>query len=129
MYDTDIRRDILYTQCILDESINDVIALAESKEMARNALPASNTSVSSYRCQNKLPDKDKTTPCPDCKKFFLYTENAKGWNKKPHACCLSCFRIRRSKYRQDKKTQDKKTQDNSAQGASSLDIGGIFSQV
>ena len=130
IYDTDIRRDILGTQGILDESINDVIALVESKEMARNALPASNASVSGYRRQNKLPDKDKTALCPDCKKkFSLYTENANGWNKKPHACCLSCFRIRRSKNRQDKKTQDNKTQDNSAQGASSSDIGGIFSQV
>ena len=98
--------------------------------MARNALPASNASVSGYRRQNKLPDEDKTALRPDCnKKFSLYTENANGWNKKPHACCPPCFRIRRSKNCQDKKTQDKKTLDSSAQEASFSDIGGIFSQV
>ena len=37
----DIRRDVLDTQGILDKSIIDVIAVVESKEMARNALPAS----------------------------------------------------------------------------------------
>ena len=130
IYDTDIRWDVLGTQGILDQSINDVIALVESKEVARNALPASNASVSGYRRQNKLPDEDKTALRPDCnKKFSLYTENANGWNKKPHACCPPCFRIRRSKNCQDKKTQDKKTLDSSAQEASFSDIGGIFSQV
>ena len=43
-----IRREILYTQAIL-QTVNDVIALVEGKEMARNALPSSTLSaVSSF---------------------------------------------------------------------------------
>ena len=68
IYDTDIQRYILGTQGILDKSIHDVIALVRSKEMARNALPASNASVSGYRRQNKLPDKGKTALSPIVKR-------------------------------------------------------------
>ena len=130
--DMDIRREVLGTKDILSTSINDVITLVESKEMARNALPPSNAGISGYRRQNKsLPDKNKTSACPDCnKKFNLFTENANGWNKKPHPCCLDCFRARRMKNRKEK-SQDQNAKDNSQDqsGSGSSDIGSIFSQV
>ena len=129
--DMDIRRDVLGTKSILEKSINNVITLVESKEMARNALPSSNGSISGYRRQNKQgPDRNKTATCPDCSKTFSqFTETANGWNKKPHPCCLPCFRLRRAKNKKESKSQDKGNQDNTAAGSNSSDIGGIFSQV
>ena len=41
--DPDIRREVLGTTNILQTPVNDVIALVENKEMARNALPVSYT--------------------------------------------------------------------------------------
>jgi hypothetical protein len=35
----DIRREVLGTDAVLGRAVNDVVALVESKEMARNALP------------------------------------------------------------------------------------------
>ena len=125
--DVDIRRDVLGTDGILDKSVNDVVALVEGKEMARNALPPSAAGISGFKRQQKAvppADKSKITPCPDCgKNYSLYTENASGWNKKPHPCCLNCFRLRRSKNRQ--KTKEASDGD----GSSASDIGGIFAQV
>ena len=37
--DPDIRREVLGTKNVLQTPVNDVIALVENKEMARNALP------------------------------------------------------------------------------------------
>ena len=100
--DIDIRREILGMQGILQKSINDVVALVESKEMARNALPTTAASISSFRHQINAPteqakaDKNQTAPCPDCgKTFALFSEGAAGWNKRPHKQCLDCYRARR----------------------------------
>ena len=78
--DPDIRREVLGTLDILTKAVNDVIALVENKEMARNALPSSTMSaVSSFRRRNEtlaaattttIPpqsDRGKRAPCPDCK--------------------------------------------------------------
>ena len=43
--DPDIRREVLGTKDVLKTPVNDVIALVENKEMARNALPSSTLSV------------------------------------------------------------------------------------
>ena len=108
--DIDIRREILGTQGVLQKSINDVIALVESKEMARNDLPSSSLSaVSSFRNQQRKPSASHTSashtsalpsterskkaraPCPDCKTpYHLFTEGAKGWNVQPHSVCIDC---------------------------------------
>ncbi len=73
--DLDIRREVLGTTNVLQTPVNDVIALVESKEMARNALPLSSLSaVSSFRHQQKEPlttpsqrppssDRSKQVPC------------------------------------------------------------------
>ena len=45
----DIRHEVLGTSAILERAVNDVISLDESKEMARNALPASASGISSFK--------------------------------------------------------------------------------
>ena len=45
LYNTDICREVLGLADILEKPVNDVIALVETKEMARNALPSSNLSA------------------------------------------------------------------------------------
>ena len=113
--DPDIRRDVLGTKDLLTKPINDVIALVENKEMARNALPsASLSSISTFK-QNKqaqpttppsdpVPaqsDRDKLGTCPDCKsRYKIFTESARGWNTKPHKVCINCYRARRRNQRQ-----------------------------
>ena len=94
--DPDIRRDILGTKDLLTKPVNDVIALVENKEMARNALPSSTLSaVSSFQRQKdplptstakpSLVDQAKEASCPDCQSTFkIFTEGTRGWNTKPH---------------------------------------------
>jgi hypothetical protein len=115
--DIDIRRDALGADDIQQKSINDVIALVENKEKARNALPSASasvpslSSVSTFKKLNaaqkhdpastgkQLPafaDRSRTGKCPDCgKSYRLFKESARGWNTKPHGQCLDCFRDRR----------------------------------
>ena len=105
--DPNIRREVLGTPDILTKAVNDVIALVENKEMARNALPSSTMSaVSSFRRRHETPaaatttppqsDRGKRAPCPDCKQpFNLFT----GWNSKPHQVCITCYRARRHRSR------------------------------
>ena len=47
--DLDIRREVLGTSVILERAVNDVIALVESKDMARNALPSSASDIFSFK--------------------------------------------------------------------------------
>ena len=116
--DPDIRREILGTRDILKTPVNDVVALVENKEMARNALPSSTLSdVSSFRRQQTQPtgtpaatpsraDQVKQAICPDCKiSFNIFTEGARGWNTKPHQVCISCYRARRRRKRTQIKPQ------------------------
>ena len=62
--DPDIRREVLGTKNVLQTPVNDVIALVENKEMARNALPSSTLSaVSSFKRQQEPPkEPPSTTP-------------------------------------------------------------------
>ena len=112
--DSDIRREVLGTEDIVTTAINDVIALVESKEMARNAMPTSDVSaVSAFRRQlATLPNEDcrpsssrhpslvktspsQRSPCPICKQpFSVYREGPRGWNTKPFTLCIDCFRTR-----------------------------------
>ena len=106
--DPDIKRDVLGSDSVLSKPVNDVIALVECKEMARNALPNSSLSaVSSFRRQTRTtpvpprpvassPDRMQRAPCPECRKPYpLFTEGARGWNTRPHRMCLECFRLQR----------------------------------
>ena len=111
--DPDIRREVLGIADILKKPVNDVIAVVENKEMARNALPLSNLSaVSSFVRQKNIkpvPSNNEATPtdrnrknnCPDCKKLFkVFTEGPNGWNLKAHQYCIDCFKARRRNRRQ-----------------------------
>ena len=102
--DSDIRREVLRTADILTMAINDVIALVESKEMARNAMSIPDVSaVSAFRRQlatppnedcrpssSRHPSQVKTSPSersprPICKQpFSVYREGPRGWNTKPY---------------------------------------------
>ncbi|KAJ8335347.1 hypothetical protein SKAU_G00386890 [Synaphobranchus kaupii] len=112
IHDSDIRRETLGTPDILEKPVNDVIALVENKEMARNAFPSSALSaVSSFQHLKKSTQTSPTpTPgpadvarrasCPDCKGTFnVFTEGSRGWNTKPHQLCIDCYRVRRRKQR------------------------------
>ena len=108
--DSDIRREVLGVSDILDTAVNQVIALVESKEMARNALPSANlSSVSSFKRQSsasatQLPQTStKQATCPECKSLYhIFTQGPRGWNKKPHKVCLNCYRVRRQKDREQR---------------------------
>ena len=86
--DSDIRREVLGTKDILTKPINDIVALVEGKEMARNALPSSTLSaVSTFQNQRKTApvkappqaERNKEAICPDCKTTFkIFTEGARG---------------------------------------------------
>ena len=103
MYDPDIRREILSQENLPKTSINDVIALVETREMARNALPSSVSAISSFQRQRQTTTRDtfptsterqKQSLCPDCKQtYHLFSEGPKGWNTKPHHVYLSCYRL------------------------------------
>ena len=111
--DIDIRREALSTADMQKKGINDVIAFVESREMARNATPVSNTlsALSTFKRKQTLDvnpkksssDSNKTLPCPDCgKKFSTFKQNVNGqWNTIPHKKCLNCWRSNRPKSSQN----------------------------
>ena len=105
--DVDIRREALSVEDMQCKSINEVTAFVEGKEMARNALTSShNSAISSFKRDRRSADtntgqkdrrhqppppppahvdRTRQAPCPDCgRKFHIFTENAHGWNRKPH---------------------------------------------
>ena len=96
---------------ILEKPINEVIALVETKEMARNALPSPSLSaVFSFEKQRNSPpnpvptpsqaDRAKEATCPGCHiAFKVFTEGARGWNETPHQMCIECYRANRRKKR------------------------------
>ena len=103
--DLDIRRDILGTDAILQRPVNDVISLVESKEMARNALPTSLSTVSLFKrekqhfppTQHAATNRQQTAQCPKCSDTYnMYSEGRFGWNTRPHRICLKCYKERRS---------------------------------
>ncbi|XP_048576277.1 uncharacterized protein LOC125557593 [Nematostella vectensis] len=123
LYDNEIRREVLGIDGILEKPINQVIAVVESKEMARNALPPSHSlsAVSSFQRQKTNPphpapsppqaDQAKEATCPGCQKTFkLFTEGARGWNKKPHQLCIDCHRVNRRSRRSQRQPQQRSPQ-------------------
>ena len=88
IYDADIRREMFGIDQLLQKSINEVIAMVEKKEMARDAHCAVSTSaISSMKQlqkkkvhnvaadkQSQNPndaEKGKQVPCPKCKKILF----------------------------------------------------------
>lgn len=116
IYDSDIRLEALGITDIIEKPVNDVVALIENKEMARNALPSPTLSaVSTFQRSKKSPqpsvrrspslapdpvDRARQASCPGCQNpFHVFTEGSRGWNTKPHQLCMGCFRARRQKGR------------------------------
>ena len=112
--DDDIRREILGIAGILTSSINEIIALVESKEIARNATPTpamsavsafrrqsvpprtGERSVKSHLASSTSPDRSQQSHCPHCQRLYhLYKKGPRGWNRKPYSLCLDCHRSQR----------------------------------
>jgi len=106
--DLDIRREVLSMASILEKSVNDIISLIESKEMARNAMPHSNSAISSFKRQqrhvapkssneNNVPDTSSSAQCAECNKSFSpFVRTSRGLNSKPYRYCPTCHKKRRS---------------------------------
>ena len=114
-YDPNIRREVLGVEGITSKSINDVVSLLESKEMARdaNTVKSSTFAISSKRDNITLrtpkisspppgfkepssAQKAQRSSCTQCgESFSPFVEGQKGWNLKPHQFCKECFRLRR----------------------------------
>ena len=87
--DTEIRREVLGTANVHRISINEVIALVEAKEMARDALPsASHAAMSVFKQRGSNPQR----PCHGCgQPYFHFTKMRNGrMNTVPHKVCKSC---------------------------------------
>ena len=116
--DEDIRRDLLGTADILTSTINTVIALVESKEIARNVVPSTGIAcvstfkrstrasaqgsslASAYNLPPTFTNHSTQSHCPRCNQLFsLYKEGPTGWNTKPYSMCLGCYRARRRRKR------------------------------
>lgn len=130
--DMDIRREILGTDVILERSVNDVISLVESKEMARNAMPTASASIS-FTKQNKIPTIDKhpnrnqTGTCPDCsKRFALFSEGMRGYNTRAHRQCIDCYRKKHSKRNA---LQNSTKQAEKVDSKITSEVGAVFTQI
>ena len=96
---------------MLKRAVNKIVALVESKEMARNAVPLIEvTSVSAVKrphdpdhrarrnailCtqSNNLLARSKQSRCPLCQRFYqLYKKGFRSWNTKPYTLCIECYR-------------------------------------
>ena len=116
--DDEIRRKILGSADLLTRAVNEIVVLVESKEMARNAVPPTEvTSVLAVqrlhdadhrarrnatpcRESHNLPDRSKQSRCPLCQRLFqLYKKGARGWNTKPYALCIECYRTQKRRRR------------------------------
>ena len=108
--DDKIRQDVIGIDNILTKPINNIIALVESKEMARSAVPTPDFStLSRFKRQHatakapaggqnsssaaRPPNVSKKSRCPQCDKLFsLYKQGPRSWNVKPYSMRLDCFR-------------------------------------
>ena len=111
IYDSEIRRHILGIDVLIDKSVNEVIALVERAEMARDANEVNASTSAMFARQEtrqnktvgkyvKPPPGFSDTPsaikveqihCPRCKAPFLpFTKGRFGTNKKPHKMCREC---------------------------------------
>ena len=113
--DIDIRREALSVRGIQEHPVTDIIAFVETRETARNANPAHVVQgMSAYRRQQRgnngpvstpwapsREDQARTASCPVCQATFnLYTKKHRGWNKKPHEKCITCWRADHSQQQQ-----------------------------
>ena len=107
--DLEIRREALSTEGLQGKRVNDIISFVESREMASHAVsPCSDvgsltlTAMSSFKrakAKPSSPQEDKrsrTATCPGCGEMFhLFKLSKRGWNRRPYANCLQCWRSSR----------------------------------
>ena len=101
--DIDIRREALSSEEVKGKTVNQIISVIESKEMARNATPTPGAvaAMSSYKKARSTSRQgaaaEPTTPCPECQKpFQRFRERPNGeLNKQPYRMCLSCFKSKK----------------------------------
>ncbi len=76
---------------------------------------------------------NQTETCPDCKgTFLLFSENARGWNTRPHKQCITCYRTQTSKRRASQQCRENSPQCPSANATGSTTPAGngaIFAQI
>ena len=95
--------------------------------MARNAIPVSSASISSFKLQKSKPPnyRTQTAPCPECgKSYALFSEGVYGWNTQPHKLCIDCYRSHCQKHRHPKINNDTGNRDWDKSG-----VGGTFTQI
>ena len=116
--DEEIRREILRSADVLTRAVNEIVALVESKEMARNAVPPTEiTSVSAVqrlhdadhrarrnatprRESHNLPARSKQLRCSLCQRLLqLYKNGPRVWNTKPYTLCIECYRAQKHRRR------------------------------
>ena len=110
-YNMQIHREVLGIEGLTGLSTNDVIAMVEKKEMARDANTSANVFASGQSCsslsgqhvsnskvRHPPPGFHNVTPvgrnhqvCPQCSKLFVpFSEGIHGMNTKPHKLCKDC---------------------------------------
>ena len=105
--DDEVRREILGSADVLIGAVNEIVALVESKEMARNAVSAvqrlhdadhrARRNAILRRESNNLPVRSKQR-CSLCQRLFqLYKNGPRDWNTKPYNLYIKCYRTQ--KYR------------------------------
>ena len=110
IYDDEIKRDIFGSERIDIMELNELIALIESKETARDATnDMSTNSLSQYKKRYKPPPppqqppvdvskKGKCSSCPNT--YLLYSKMRNGqYNKKPFTHCKDCWTKHHSRKR------------------------------
>ena len=110
--------EILGRADVLTRAVNEIVALVESKEMARNAVPPTEvTSVSAVqrlhdadqtarrnatprRESNNLPARSKQSRCPLGQRLYqLHKKEPRGWNTKPYTLCIEYYRTQKHRRR------------------------------
>ena len=116
--DDEIRWEIFGSADLLTRAVNEIVALVESKKMARNAVPPievtfvsavqrlhdadhrARRNATPRRESHNLPDRSKQFRCPLCQRLFqLYKKGARGWNTKPYTLCIECYRTQKRRRR------------------------------
>lgn len=102
IYDEEIRRRLMSANDLCKKSSNDIVALVEAEEMARNAVSSSTIALSTNKPVTSTPaaspteSKREKAVCPKCRKeYFKFKKGRFGWNKKPHTMCTDCHQRER----------------------------------
>ena len=98
----DIKQHVLSTEGVAETSINELTALVEKREMARNAVSRNRSmssddvakaSLSTFKQKKKSISIETSMPCPECGEAFRpYRKTRQGISKRPFKQCIRCYR-------------------------------------